>query len=177
MPEENTNLQDPNNSNTQGQGDPATWEDALKNLPEPVRALYDQHVTGLRNTVQATRQERDDLAKQIRDLSAKVEKGSELERSLNDFSARLEAAERKATFLEDATRPEIGCRNPKAAYALATAEGLFDRRGHPDWEAIKTAAPELFGAPSTQGNAGAGTGNQSSKTTMNDFIRRAAGRA
>lgn len=187
MPEQNQPQQDQNVTNPNGQGSngageapaaPANWDEWLKAQPENVRDLYTQHVTGLRNTVQATRQERDDLARQIRDLTSKAEKGSELEKSLNDITTRLEAAERRAAFLEDATKPETGCRNPRAAFALATAEGLFDRKGAPDWAAIKAAAPELFGAASVNANAGSGTQNPpSAKNTMDSWIRRSAGRS
>ena len=87
----------------------------------------------------------------------------------------LQVAERKAAFNEDASRPEVGCSNPKAAYALATAEDLFDRQGRPDWNALKQAAPELFRKPGPgNSDGGAGNGNQP-HLTMNDIIRRAAG--
>ena len=155
---------------------PANWDEYVNTLPESVQGLYNQHVTGLRNTVQATRQERDDLAKQIKDLLPKAEKGSELEKSLNEFSGKLELAERRATFFEDAARPEIGCRNPRLAWTLAQADNLFDRKGTPDWAQIKAAAPELFGAPAINANAGAGTQTPPQKANMNDWIRRASGR-
>jgi len=87
----------------------------------------------------------------------------------------LQVAERKAAFNEDASRPEVGCSNPKAAYALATAEDLFDRQGRPDWNALKQVAPELFRKPGPgNSDGGAGNGNQP-HPTMNDIIRRAAG--
>lgn len=168
--------QDPNitsQQTTPEQGEtPATWDTWYATQPENVKALYEQHVTGLKNTVQATREERDTLAKQIRDLSTKAEKGSELEKTLTEFTGKLALAEQRAAFYEDAGKPEIGCRNPKAAFALAQADNLFDRRGQPDWNAIKAAAPELFGAPSVNANAGTGTQNKPPQAnTMNDFIR------
>lgn len=180
MPPDNT-TQDPNltnNQQTQPQGGtPASWDEWLNTQPEEIKTLYNGHITGLKNTVQATRQERDDFAKQVKELAAKADKGSDLEKSLTDLTARLEASERRAAFLEDAAKPEIGCRNPKAAYALAQAENLFSRNGAPDWNAIKAAAPELFGAPAVQGNAGSGTQQPPQKVNMNDVIRRAAGRS
>lgn len=169
--------QEPNLTNSQPnqaqQGEtPATWDAWLNTQPEQVKTLYASHVTGLQNAVRATRQERDELAKQIKDLLPNVEKGSKAEAALMDLQGRLEAAERKNAFLEESAKPEIGCRNPKAAYALAMADGLFTRNGSPDWTAIKAAAPELFGAPSVNANAGVGTGNPPpAKITMNDFIR------
>lgn len=184
MPEQSAPpTQDPNvtnNSQTnQVQSEtPATWDEWLNAQPDTVKGLYTSHVTGLKNTVAATRQERDELAKQVKELLPTVEKGSKAEAALQELSSKLEAAERRAAFLEDATKPETGCRNPRAAFALATAEGLFDRKGAPDWAAIKAAAPELFGAASVNANAGSGTQNPpSAKNTMDSWIRRSAGRS
>jgi hypothetical protein len=163
-----------------GQSSGATfesWDAFLGAQPEDVKALYTTHVTGLQNAVKATRQERDDFAKQVKDLLPKAEKGSELEKSLLDFTSKLEVAERRAIFAEEAARPEIGCTNPKLAWTLAQSEGLFDRKGAPDWEAIKGAAPELFRKPGAAGNAGAGTGGSGNgKLDMNQMLRNAAGR-
>jgi hypothetical protein len=96
---------------------------------------------------------------------------------LSEIRADLETASKRAAFYEDAGKPEIGCRNPRLAFMVAQSEALFDRRGAPDWQAIRTAAPELFGPVVPQGNAGAGTGSQpAAKTSINDYIRQAAGR-
>ena len=150
---------------------PATWDAWLETQPEDVKALYATHTSGLQNTVKATRQERDELAHQIKDLLPTVEKGSKAEAALTEMQSKLEAAERRAAFVEEAIRPEIGCRNSKAAYALALADNLFARNGQPDWAAIKAAAPELFGAPSVPVNAGAGTGGKPPQADMNTWIR------
>lgn len=155
---------------------PLTWEAWVEAQDDSVKGLIDGHVKGLKSALDNERTQRGDLAKQLRDVTAKAEKGSELESALTEVSAQLEAAERRAAFYEDAGRPEIGCSNPKAAFALAQAEDLFDRRGQVDWDALKTAAPELFRTHVPQGNAGAGTGSPPpAASSMNDFIRRAAG--
>ena len=155
---------------------PASWDAWIETQDETVKGLYESHITGLRSTVKATREERDTLAKKIKELSQKAEKGSEFEKSLAEFTSKLEQAERRATFIEESIKPEIGCRNPKAAYALAMADNLFDRKGAAAWSTIKAAAPELFRKPSVAGNAGSGTATPPSKADMNAFIRRAAGR-
>lgn len=160
-------------------GTPGTWDEALAGLPEPVRALYDSHITGLRNTVQATRQERDTLSGRLTELTKALGKDTpeEARRLLAEMAGELETTNRRATFAEEATKPEIGCTNPKVAFQVAMAEGLFDKRGNPVWAAIKAAAPELFrkaGAGSADG--GAGGGKPASGAGMNSFIRRAAGR-
>ena len=158
------------------QNTPQTFETFLASQPEEVQRLYQEHSTGLLNTVKATRQERDDLSKQIKELLPKVEKGSATEAALNEMQLRLEAAEGKAKFLEEAVRPGVDCRNPKAAYALAVASELFDRRGNPDWTALKAEAPELFGKITAPANAGSGTSNPPKQADMNMWIRRSSGR-
>jgi hypothetical protein len=170
--------QQPTDQNpTPASATPESWDAWLQAQPDNVKSLYQTHTAGLQNTVKATRQERDDLARQIKDLLPKAEKGSELEKSLTEFSQKLDAAEKRAQFVEEAVKPEIGCRNPKAAYVLAAAENLFTRSGAPDWNAIKAAAPELFGTPSTPGNAGNGTDKPAPKAGMNEYIRHMAGRS
>lgn len=176
MPDETTTTQTQGQTTTEQGATPASWDAFLDTQPEPIQQLYATHTTGLQNAVKATRAERDGLAQQIKDLLPKAEKGSEFEKSLTETLSKLEVAERRANFVEDAVKPEIGCRNPKMAFLLAQAENLFDRKGQPDWNAIKAAAPELFGKPSAAGNAGSGTQDPPHKTGMNDFIRRAAGR-
>ena len=60
-------------------------------------------------------------------------------------------------FYEEVSWPEIGCTNPTLAFLVATGDELFDRKGNPNWEAIKAAAPELFrkaGVGSADGGAG-----------------------
>jgi len=155
---------------------PIQFDVWLGQQDEKVKAAYEEHVTGLKNTVKATREERDQFAKELRDAAGKVAKGSEAEKALNDMAAKYEVAERRASFYEEATRPEIGCRNPKVAFALAVADDLFDKKGIPNWTAIKAAAPELFGVAAPRSNAGNGTGSPPKNESMNDLIRRAAGR-
>ncbi len=154
-----------------------TWETWLEGQDEQVRTLIQKQTEGLLNTVKATRSERDDLAKQIKDLAKKQAEGSDARRALDEMSAKLETTERRAAFMEEAIKPEVQCKNPRAAFLLAEAENLFTKRGDPDWAAIKAAAPELFGTVSA--NANAGTGTQKPPTpaqNMNDFIRKASGR-
>lgn len=181
MPEQ-TEQQDPNLTNSQNnqgaQGEtPASWDEWFTAQPESIKVLYQQHTAGLQNTVKATRDERDTLARQIRELSAKAEKGSELERSLAEMQGSLEQANRRADFFAEAGKPEIGCRNSEAAFILASAKNLFTRNGAPDWAAIKAAAPELFGAPSVNAHAGSGTQAPTAKANFNEMIRQAAGRS
>ena len=163
-------------SGDQQQGQTPTFETWYAGLDATVKGLVDGHVQGLRTALASERVERGTLTRQIKDIQDKAGKGSDLEKQLSDLQATLTATERKAAFVEDAIRPEVGCVNVKAAYALAVADELFDRQGRPDWNALKAAAPELFrraGAGSVDGGAGA---RSDPRLDMNSIIRRAAGR-
>jgi hypothetical protein len=156
---------------------PFKFDEWMATQPAEVKSGYDAHTTGLRNAVQATRQERDALGDQVKDLLKTAAKGSEMEKSLQEFQGKLAAAERRAAFLESATQPGIDCKNPKAALAIAMAGDHFNRQGVPDWSAIKAECPELFGRTIAPGNAGSGTGAPPpAQGGMNEMIRRAAGR-
>jgi len=153
---------------------PANFDEWLAGADEPTKTMISHRFTALENTVRATRDERDAFKVQIKDLLPKAEKGSDLEKSLNEITGKLDAAEKRAAFAEEATRPEVNCSNPKAAYLVAVADGHFDKKGNPDWAAIKAAAPELFRTPSANAAAGAGTQQQVSSSphaAINNFIR------
>lgn len=162
-------------STEEGANQPESFEAWLDTQDDSVKKMYGEHVAGLRNTVKATRDERDNYKSQLNDALKKVERGSEAEKSLQEALGRVEAIEKRAAFFEDALRPEIGCRNPKAAYALAVAENLFTRSGAPDWNAVKEAAPELFGTVAPRGTAGNGTTSPPKAQDMNTIIRQKAG--
>lgn len=148
-----------------------TW---YAGLDTTAKGFIDAHVNGLKTALVTERNEQRTL---LAKLQKGAEKGSELERQLAEMQNTIASAERRATFAEDAIRPEIGCSNVKAAYALAVAEGLFDSRGRPDWAGLKSAAPELFRKPGP-GSADGGAGvNHGPKLDMNSIIRRAAGRS
>ena len=170
----------PKTGGTPNQQQPASvsFETWLAGQSEDVRELYETHTRGLRSALESERTERANLARQLKEI--KPEKGSDAEKVLTELQGRLDLAERRAMFAEEAHKPEIGCVNPKAAWALAQAETLFDKRGNVNWAALKQMAPELFaaaGAGGARGNAGAGTGTQPQPAQgMNAFIRRAAGR-
>jgi hypothetical protein len=151
-----------------------TFEAWLEKQDDKIKGLYESHTNGLKSALSAERDTNKTLSGQLKELLPKAEKGRELEKQLTETVNKMEAAERRAQFAEEAIKPEIGCTNVKAAYALALADSLFDSRGNPKWAEIKTAAPELFRkAGSTDGGAGSKT---SPATDINTAIRRAAGR-
>ena len=155
----------------------ATWDEYIGQQLPAVQELSETHITGLKSALTSEREERKRMAKELRDATSKLEAGSETAQALDEISQRYEQAERRAGFYEEANRSDVGCVNPRAAFLVANAEGLFSKRGDPDWKAIKAAAPELFQRSATTVNAGAGTGSPPPTATgMNEFIRRAAGR-
>jgi hypothetical protein len=156
---------------------PASFEEFLEKQDPAVKALYTSHSEALLNTVKATRSERDQFAKKLKEMAKAAEEGSAHKGELEAMASQLEKTERRAAFLEEAIKPEIQCRNPKAAFLLAEASGLFDKKGNPDWSAIKGEAPELFGVVAGNANAGNGTSDPVKPSkSMNDFIRKASGR-
>lgn len=165
----------PNQQGENNEEAPASFEAILEKDPK-IKELYEQHTAALLNTVKATRDERDGLKGQVKDLLAKSEKGSENEKMLTEALQKLEATERRATFVEEAVKPGIDCRNPKAAYALAVTIDAFDKRGNPDWNLLKKEAPELFGKQTPPAHGGSGTEAPPEAKSINDMIRRAAGR-
>lgn len=153
----------------------ASFDDYLSKQDPGIRKLYEAHVSGLKNTVKTTRKERDGLANQLKKLSDSLEKQPEIQKQINDMTSQLTSANQRADFFAEA--PSEGCKNPKAAFALAKSEDLFTRNGDPDWDAIRETAPELFVDPdSLKTEGGKGTGDKKKKktqVTMNDLIRSA----
>ena len=177
MPDDKTSNTQTADSGANPQDDAMpSFDEWLTGQDEKVKEIITNRFTALENTVKSTRQERDDFAKQVKEILPKVEKGSEFEKNLTETLAKLEATERRATFVEEAVKPGIDCRNPKAAYALAVTVEAFDKRGNPDWALLKKEAPELFGKSSPPAHGGSGTDAPPQANDINSMIRRAAGR-
>jgi len=161
-----------------------TWETWLGKLPDDQRAtvstLYEAHTQGLRKALQSERESRSDLERQLRAAAKAAGKDSEAEKQLTTMADDLEKANRRADFFAEASKPEIGLLNPKAAWALANAdpERFFDRKGNLRLDALKAEYPEQFGRSGVpRANAGNGAGQGGSdKADMNAFIRSRAGR-
>lgn len=170
-------------SNNQNNSNVETFESWLEAQPDEIKnkakPLFTAHVEKLQSTVKATRKERDDLSVELRDAAKKLEKESAERKALEDSADKLDAANRRADFYEDA--PSHNCRNSKAAYIIAEKENLFLKNGLPDWKKIEETAPEFFGEVKKKlpgkGGAGSGTGEEpASGLTMNDWIRAQAKR-
>lgn len=157
----------------QGEGE-LTFEKFVESLDDVKKGLLDSHTKGLKTALESERESRKGFEKQVKDLAAKAEKGSELEKQLSELSAKVEGENKRAAFYEDAHT--AGITNLKLAYLVATTEELFDKKGSVDFAALKTRFPELFSKPIPNGNAGEGAGGPTSIQDMNAAIRRMAGR-
>jgi hypothetical protein len=154
-----------------------TFDGWLAKQPEQVKGLLDGHTKGLKNALESERESRKKLEKDLRELAGKADAGSEAQKQLTHMADQITESDRRADFYESAHA--AGVTNLKLAYMVATSDNLFDRKGNPDLEALKTSYPELFGGrtKAPAGNAGSGTGdNKKPSRTMNDYIRAASGR-
>lgn len=150
------------------------FDEWLSKQDEPTKSLISERFASLENTVKATRQERDILNDQLKELGSKLEKGSDAEKQVNELRNNLLLAERKTKFLENA--PLQGCLRPSAAYVFAQSQELFTDDGKVDWKALRESVPELFRPADRKGNAGSGTDTIKSitPTDANTAIRAAA---
>lgn len=197
MPEETTDNQgqqqqapegqqaSPEGQQQADQAQPITdYETWFKGQPKPVQDAIQGHTSKLRSALDSERAERNNLARQLKDLLPKAEKGSDLEKQLQGFQANLETAERRADFYEAAGPAGVG--NLKLAWITAQADDLItghtDSKGRVNFERLfadlREKYPELFRSqrPAVPpGNAGAGAGAPpAAAPDMNQLILRAA---
>ena len=180
MPDEGNqnNVNNQQGGDGQGSGTPPTFDDWLKGQDDTVKGLIDSHISGLQSALKSERETRKDLEKQVRDLAGKAEKGSEAEKQLTELADKLSATDKRVTAYESLSA--AGCSNLKLAWLAASESGLIDGQGNVSMEKLKSQFPELFKTATSQpkGNAGSGAGQTGSGgNTMNDWIRRQAGRA
>lgn len=157
-----------------------SFEEYLETAEPTVKELYEKHISSLKNALNAERDNRRKLSEQLKEIAPKAEKGSELERQLAETAKTIEELEqrsreyeRQAQFASEAIKPEIGCVNVDAAYALAVVKGLFNQEGKPLWNELKKSAPQLFRSEATSTTAAGRSGKVADD--INAAIRRAAG--
>jgi hypothetical protein len=160
-----------------GEKPPPTFDSWFEEQPDEIKGLVEGHVKGLKTALGSERDARDKAEKDLRDVAAKLEKGSEAQKQVLELADAVQEGNTKADFYEDAHA--AGVSNLKLAWHIAKTEELFDKRGVVDFEKMKANYPELFGrlSKTPPGNVGAG-GNQklAPARSMNEFIRRQAGR-
>lgn len=151
-----------------------TWVQAQ---PENVRGLLERHTSGLRSALESERGSRKDLERQLREMAGKAEKGSETQAQLTQMADRMNEADRRVDFYEEAHA--AGVTNLKLAYLVAMQDEMFDKRGQVNFATMKAQYPELFGGGGGRlpaGNAGTGAGTPPQGRSMNEFIRASSGR-
>ena len=167
-----------NETNPQDVGEtqaPESWDAYLAAQAEPVKALFEGHVSGLKSALADERDQRKSFEKELRDVAKQLEDGSEAKKQVEQLSKQYDEAERRITFYETAPAELV---SHKLGWLAATEMGAFDRRGNVDWDAMKKAYPELFVQPKRTpppGDAGTGAGNSAPQSfSMNDALRAAA---
>jgi hypothetical protein len=149
------------------------FADFLATQPPEIQELYKQDVRGLKGAYKAQMDEREALQDRLKSITKLI--GSDPEKAKQEMDKLAE--ENKANrlqieFLEDASKPEVECLNPKAAWIIARDQKLFRANGTTDWKALREAAPEIFGKVKVVTNAGDGTnGKPQGKPNMNDSLR------
>lgn len=149
-----------------------TYEEWFGEQTDEVKAMIEEHNKGLLNSVKATREERDSLKNELKKLAKEVDETSEAGKQLAELRVKLESAEKKSTFLEEAVKR--GVIRPTAAYAIANSESLYTEKGDPDWDKLRESVPELFKVTQAKTNAGSGTQTALPGKDLNQRIREAA---
>lgn len=165
---------------------PQTWDEWLAGQAEAERAtiarLYESKNSGLMSALERERDERKTLQKQLRDMAKGADAGSDVQTQLTAIADQLAAAERRADFFRDASKPDVGLSDAEGAWAIANSrpDDYFDKRGNLNVALLKERHPGLFAQPrpTPRANAGSGTQqpDQNGGMDMNTAIRRMAGR-
>ena len=109
---------------------------------------------------------------ELKTLVKKERERNDVHQQLAEKSEQLAAIERQNKFYDSAHA--AGVKNLKLAWKAA--EEFLGDDGEVDLNAMKKAYPELFSVPKLDATAGQGMQNQPQALSMNDIIRRAAGR-
>lgn len=152
-----------------------TFEEWSEKLKDEERSLLEGHTSKLKTALESERKTRKELSERVRDLTKQAEDGSKTQAELQKISDQLTQYQRRVAVYDSAPTDLI---NFRLAGLLIEAENLYDPRGGVDWDTVRKQAPELFRKFAPPGNAGTGLGaGPQKKPSMNDLIRRAAGRS
>lgn len=146
-----------------GAGNAFDFDKFTAGLDEPTRTALSAHIetstAGLKNALKAERDSNAARLKELGELKAKAEKGSELEQRLTQMEATAREGALQTSFYESAVG--AGCTDLKLAWAAAKmdVDRFFKRDNTPDMDALKSAHPTLFAeVKKPNANAGNGTG-------------------
>ena len=166
---------------------PTSLEEYYAGIPEEdqgwVKNLFDSETKGLQSALNAERQSRKDFEKQLKELKPLAEKGSELEKKLEEMSLASETQakhlEQELEFYRAASRE--GVTDLDLAWLAVTKYEVYDSKGKPDFNKLRDNYPALFQkgtvrVPLPQANAGSGAGTEVPRVgSMNEWIRSSAG--
>ena len=156
---------------------PVDLDAFLKEQPAEIVAALEERTKGLKTALDTERETRKAHEKQLRDLAKQAEAGSTAQKQLTEMADAISARDVRVAFYDEAHR--LGVADLKLAYLAAQSADLIDARGRVNFDELKKLHPQLFSATpqAPRGHAGVGTGGPAgSKPTMNDYIRRSAGR-
>jgi hypothetical protein len=152
---------------------PATYEQWFDKQDPETKELVGKSMAQMIAKNKAISEEREKMQGSLEGIKKLF--GSDPEKAkqeMDKLSDDYKAAQQRIEFLEDATREEIQCLNPAAAWLVAKGKNLFNSKGAPDWKAVREEAPELFGKRTVRTHGGDGTGETPpKKMTINDAIR------
>lgn len=146
-----------------------TYDEWIGGQDEDTRSLIEDHTSGLKNALDRERSQVKELSGKLAELRKSIDDNTEAATQLDALREQLEVEQARAQFYEQATA--AGCRDLKLAWLAASADSLTLAQ-------VQEQHPDLFAprrAPQTNAGSGSGT-TPSSGPSMNDFIRRAAGR-
>ena len=168
------------NTPTPTPGETPKWEDWFGQQPDTVKALLNEHTSGLKSALQSERGTRGALQKQLDDLQKQLKGNDEAQKEVSRIQTELAEHNTRADFYEACGG--AGATNLKRVYTLARADGLIDDKGRFKLDEVKNAYPEYFtpAKPATLvGHAGSGTQAPapalSGNAAVNSWIRTAAG--
>lgn len=154
--------------------EPLVYKTWLDEQPKEVQTLLTENTTGLKSALDAERESRKGLEKDMRSLAEKAD--GDIKEALEGMAGKIESADQKTAFYEDAHA--AGVTNIKLAYLAAKSDDMFDRRGNVNFDTLQTEYPELFAGKAKIPKGGAGDGHDNSNAPAADFdaaIRKAAG--
>jgi small-conductance mechanosensitive channel len=173
------NSNTPKTGETPEQTTELTFDSWIAEQPEPVSELINTHTSGLKSALDSERATRKELEKTLKQMTGQLEEGSAAKKQLEGISQQLQETERRATFTEVAAAAGIAPDALRLAYLAAQDLNAFNSDGAPDIDRLKNSYPHLFSKPrAATTTAGAGTNGQpaSMGQTMDDIIRKKAGR-
>lgn len=166
----------------QGGQQSASYETWLAEQPEAVRAMLDGHIgrmSTLEKTLETVRSERKSYEKQFKEAASQLEEGSTARKTIEEQLAKLQGADKRANFMEEATAQ--GVTNARLAWLASQDHELINGHGKTNWEELKKVAPEVFFKAPPAPPGGAGAGRQAAppdanfETTINQALRQARG--